>query len=59
VAVRSDGKKAYVSSGSMKGGEVAVIDTEKDEVINRVKVGLGKEGNALGLTVKPFWWFEH
>ena len=60
VAVRADGKKAYVSSGStLKNGQVAVIDTEKDLVTTRVDVGEAEKGcSATGIAIKPFWWFE-
>lgn len=59
MAVRSDGKKAYVSSGNFQGGTVAVIDTSTEKVISKVKVGDSDKGSALGLDVNPFWWFEH
>lgn len=66
MAVRSDGKRAYVSSGGLKGGLVAVIDVARDEVVRRVKVGTGgvsgipgqSGGSANGLATDPFWWFE-
>lgn len=50
----------------MKGGEVVVIDVEKDKVVTRIKVGTGSDGSegstggsATGLASLPFWWFEH
>lgn len=51
---RSDGKKAYVSSGSELGGVVAVIDANSDKILQRIKVGKEKNASALGLETKPF-----
>jgi len=61
VAIRADGKKAYVSSGStLNNGLVAVIDVETDTVATKVNVGEVEKGcTALGVAIKPFWWFEH
>lgn len=61
VAVRADGKKAYVSSGStLNNGLVAVIDVEKDSVITKINVGEVERGcSATGIAIKPFWWFQH
>jgi|GEM_PF-4125142 len=61
VAVQADGKKAYVTSGSIIiNGLVAVIDVEKDTVTTRVNIGEVEKGcTAMGVAIKPFWWFEH
>ncbi|MDQ7823722.1 MAG: hypothetical protein RDV48_13065 [Candidatus Eremiobacteraeota bacterium] len=49
---------------------MAVIDTKKDEVVQRIKVGTGpgggqtgpgmafRQGSAFGICVDPFWWFS-
>ena len=42
----------------LKGGEIAVIDIQKDYVAKKIKVGTGGNGSAIGLDVSPFWWFE-
>jgi len=57
---------AYVSSGPRTGGTIAIIDTAKDAVVGRIKVGTGGTdyvpgvgaGTAEGLATDPFWWFE-
>lgn len=66
MAVRSDGKMAYMSSGPRVGGKIAVVDVATDKLVTHIKAGTGGKaiiagiGGATseGLAVDPFWWFE-
>lgn len=66
MAVRSDGKRVYVSSGTLRSGVIAVVNTANDKLVKRITVGTGGKaimgvgggGSALGLATDPFWWFE-
>jgi hypothetical protein len=51
IAVRSDGKKAYLTGGPIR--HAVVLDTVNDVVLGDCG---DKIANTDGVAVRPFWW---